>query len=71
MKKLLKSDWLKIVIILVLILLGSLLPGCQADGKLNLLSLDWSHKVLRDGEGAAERNTGNCDKVFNWGNASK
>ena len=42
--------------------------GCQADGKMQLLSLDWSHKVLRKGEGPASRNTGNCDKVLKWGN---
>jgi hypothetical protein len=43
--------------------------GCQADGKMQLLSLDWSHKVLRDGEGAESRNTGNCQKVYSWGDA--
>ena len=42
--------------------------GCQADGKLNLLSLDWSHKILRKAEGAESRNTGNCQKVYSWGN---
>ena len=66
--KLLKGLITGVIAMAVLCLLFTA-GGCQADGKMQLLSLDWSHKVLRKGEGAAERNTGNCQKVYSWGNA--
>ena len=37
--------------------------GCQSDGKL-----EWSNKILRKGESTEARNTGNCQKVYSWGN---
>ena len=38
--------------------------GCQIDHRS-----ESSFKILRKAEGAESRNTGNCQKVYSWGDA--